>query len=244
MGALNMMSAPTSSSVPSTSSSLTSPTDAWDQALPRSNVHQVPRDPPGHTASPPPLKYVTYEVYLLPREWTPSVPGTHCFPSYPEDMVPRQKPLQTSMRPNCHRRQDDANDEYNYYYDGRSPYVYRQQEAAQQTRILNRRRSASIAGVKRRSSCSVAVVGAAPVVPSCSTPEQHMVVAQNPDGDVVPPSVVIRELQPGDPEPVGSAMSLPPVDGDDTPVILATVEQPPSPPPPSLTPVVVESSSP
>ena len=28
--------------------------------------------------------------------------------------------------------QDDANDEYNDYYDGRSPYVYRQQEAAQQ----------------------------------------------------------------------------------------------------------------
>ena len=71
----------------------------------------------------------------------------------------------------------------------------------------------------------------------------------------------IRELQPGDPEPAGSTMSLPhvrtfnspntsssknvklQVDGDDTPVILATVEQPPSPPPPSLTPVV-ESSSP
>lgn len=211
-------------------------------------MHQVPRDPPGHTASPPPLKYVTYEVYLLPREWTPSVPGTHCFPSYPEDMVPRQKLPPTSMWPNCQRRQDDANDEHFEYYDGRSPYVYRQQVlrengAAQQTRILNRRRPASIAGIKRRSSCSVALVGAAPVLSPPLLSPPHM-VAQNPDMGVLPPSVIIRELQPGDPEPVESAMSLPHVDGDDTPVILATVEQPPSPPPPSLTPVVVESSSP
>lgn len=211
-------------------------------------MRQVPRDPPGHAESTPPLKYLTYEVYLLPREWTPSVPGTHSFPAYPEDMVPKQKPPPTSMRPNCQRRQDDSNEEHYGYYDGRSPYVYRQHVlrdndiAQQKTKIMNRRRSASIAGVKRRSSCSVAVVGAGPVLPSAPL-EANVVPAKNPHADAVPSSVVISELHPGDPEPAASAVSLANADGDDTPVILATVEQPPSPPPPSLTPVV-ESSSP
>ena len=60
------------------------------------------------------------------------------------------------------------------------------------TKIMNRRRSASIAGVKRRSSCSVAVVGAGPVLPSAPL-EANVVPAKNPHADAVPSSVVIRD---------------------------------------------------
>ena len=104
---MNTMSAPSSSSVPSTSASLTSPTDSSALPLPGSNVRQGQTygDPPGFIESPPPLKYLTSEVYLLPREWTPSLPGTFCFPSYPEDMVPKHKPPPSSARPDCQRRQ-------------------------------------------------------------------------------------------------------------------------------------------
>ena len=33
------------------------------------------------------------------------MPGTFCFPSYPEDMVPKHKPPPSSARPDCQRRQ-------------------------------------------------------------------------------------------------------------------------------------------
>ena len=60
------------------------------------------------------------------------------------------------------------------------------------TKIMNRRRSASIAGVKRRGSCSVAVVGAGPALPSAPL-EADVVPAKNPHADAAPSSVVIRD---------------------------------------------------
>lgn len=237
-----MTAAPTASPGPS----LMSPTSPTDESATEQLIHPVPA-PPGPATSSPSVKYVTYEVYLLPREWTPVTPGTHFFPEYPEDKVPRDKPAPTSMRPNWQQRQDDNCERYDYC-DGRTPYVYRQhilqdkadQEAAQQTRLQSRRRPASVAGTKRKSSCPAvaAVVGEAPLPPS--SPFEHHVVVENLDVDLAPPSVVIRELQPGDAEPVESSTSLMPfqVEGDDNPVILATVEQPPSPTPPPMSPLV------
>ena len=61
------------------------------------------------------------------------------------------------------------------------------------TRVLNRRRPASIAGVKRRSSSSVAVVGAAPVLPP--SPLEPDTAAKIHGMYVVPPSVVIRDAK-------------------------------------------------
>merc|ERR1712038_237959 len=137
-----MSAAPTASPV----QSLLSPTSPTDESATVQLIHPAP---PATATSPPSMRYVTYEVYLLPREWTPVTPGTHCFPEYPEDKIPREKPLPTSMRPNWQQRQDDNRELYDYC-DGRTPYVYRQHilqdkadhEAAQQiqTRLQSRRR--------------------------------------------------------------------------------------------------------
>jgi hypothetical protein len=104
-------------------------------------------------------EYVSYTVYLLPRQWCP-LPGTHSYPEYPEDRMPKQKTYQQQQQ---QQQQTTGQGQYysNYQGYGESHYGnYQQQQQQQhqqqyqQQQFMNPGFNNSLNSKKRRSNFS------------------------------------------------------------------------------------------